>query len=165
MIKNMPLNDQASSLKRMLKRLKVWMMLQNIYSGSRRITREWISIIKILLILRRWKNSEDTPMKIVITSIKTKDSPNIKEQSMDIVIFVTSLVTRFMIVESKKKIKVWKGKKTLTSQMVKDLLYVSYVTLLDTLQNIARTVHANCLRKYKKRYGRWKPRDKEMKNQ
>ena len=77
------------------------------------------------------------PMKIVITSRRTRDSPNIKEHSMDIVIVVTNLVTRLMVVESKKNIKVWKGNKTLTSQMVKYLLYVHMSqcwTLCKTLQ-------------------------------
>ena len=93
-------------------------------------------------------------MKRVITRRKTRASPNIKEHSMDIVIVVTNLVTRLMVVESKKNIKVWKGNKTLTSQMVKYLLYVSYVTMLDTLQNNARTIYTKCLRKPRKRYGR-----------
>ena len=69
-----------------------------------------------------------------------------------------------IIVESKKKIKVWKGKKTLTSQMEEDLLYDSYVTILDTLQDIARIVHAGIPRKLIRRYGRWKSRNKEMRN-
>ena len=43
-------------------------------------------------------------MKRIIASRKTKDSPNIKENSMDIVIVVTSLVTRLMIVESVKSV-------------------------------------------------------------
>ena len=42
-------------------------------------------------------------------------------------------------------------------------LFVSYVTVLDTLQNIARIVHADLPRKLRKRYGRWKPRNKEIK--
>ena len=71
---------------------------------------------------------------------------------MDIVIVVTSLVTRLMIVESKKKIKLIKGKNTLIYQMVKVLLYFSYVIMLDTLKNIARTIHACYLRKPRKRY-------------
>ena len=45
--------------------------------------------------------------------------------------------------------------------MEKDLLHVSYATMLETLQNIARTIHAYCLGKHKKMYGRWNPKYKE----
>ena len=70
---------------------------------------------------------------------------------MDIVIVVISLVTRLLNVKSKKKINIWEGKKTLTYQIVKELLYVSYVTMLDTLQNIERTIHADYLSKCERR--------------
>ena len=48
--------------------------------------------------------------------------------------------------------------------MEKDL-FVSYVTVSDTLQNIARMVHADLSRELRRKYGRWDPRNKEIKNQ
>ena len=41
-------------------------------------------------------------------------------------------------------------------------LFVSYVTVLDTLQNIARIVHANIPRKLRKKV--WKMKTKEQRN-
>ena len=41
-----------------------------------------------------------------------------------------------------------------TNILMEKYLFVSYVTVLDTLQNIARIVHASLPRKLKKKYGR-----------
>ena len=87
MIKNMPLKDKAPSLKNMLNMLNVGMMLPKIHPYSRRITRILILVIRFWLILLRQKISKYMPMN-----------------SMDIVIIVTSLATRMLIVESKRKI-------------------------------------------------------------